>query len=1086
MAAIFFLQIILSIVATPSTPSQLLVKTSNQLPVLAGQLAASLRVARARPFRPETVVVQSQGMARWLKLELARRNGICANIQFQFPKAFVRSLLEVLLGGEAGEFFSASRGRLWRVYEVLGQARLEPEFATLSHYLQHDFGERKRIQLAEKIFHLFDQYQIFRPDLAAAWERGEGEVTLWQAKLWREVMPEKSSWIPLLQELEKLLSQLDDPEALPDRVLVFGISSLPPFYLHLLQLISNRLPVTLFQFQPCQEYWGEIQSEGESARALRRHQRQPSEGPSLHQEEGNTLLALWGKLGRSFLRLLQETGDWPEEPRFESPGGTHRLARLQREVMQLEQPTPAAGVALDDSIQIHSCHSALRELEVLNDHLLKWFQEDQSLDPSQILVMSPDISDYAPFIEAIFRSPEQENQRIPFTIADRPAPEQSLVVQAFLRCLELPVSRLTCSEVLKFLEVPAVQRQFDLTESDLELLQQWMSDTGVRWGKDGTHRTALGFLAENQSSWEFGINRWLAGYAMGGDGSELFHGLLPFAEIEGDHAELLGRFLEFLRALMTSQEEMLQPRPLAEWPPALHRLQQRFFGRAIESGGGSAAIRQVLEELERDAGTFSPVEPIPASVLSEWFSRRLQEQSLQAGFLSGAVTFCSLKPMRTIPARIICLLGMNDGAFPREDRALSFDLISRHPRDGDRSTRQDDQYLFLETILSARDRFYLSFRGQSIRDNKKLSPSILISELIDYLALSHPLEEREACKIRLVVEERLQAFSSIYYQQEDRRYFSFSRQNAESWRRMGQRPEVDWSKLPPPDPEQRIVSLDQLKSFFQNPARFFLQQRAGLRLLEEVELPSDCESLFLDSLERVGLQNKLVSLLLEGRDPREWKPLWQAGGQGIPGNMGEAIFERTCQKAREQVTQLCALGWKPGPIPTVTLEVGGFKLLCGFRSTAGDVRLGYRSSKLSAHSQFHWWLQHLAWNVCDGSQDTYLVTEDKCMKFRGVGEPLPILERLLQFYWEGLLRPLPFYPASSQAYVDALGKGASDAEARAKARGTWRGQQQHPGESEDPYFHKCFGPDGQFDDHFSRLAQQVWRPVQEHQEAADE
>ena len=820
------------------------VYTSNRLEILADKLAEvwakPLRSPRRRlpsassspsaalrgsPFAPAVIVVQSQGMARWLKIELAQRLGIWANGVFPFPKAFSRQMFEAVipalprrrLPSASSSSSSALRGlplesaferevMVWKIMELLPRLADRRGFEEIGHYLGGGTDARKRFQLAAKIANLFDQYLLFRPQLIRGWERGADSPRArlrsgssssssalrgehWQAQLWREMTTDQKLDHPAaLREIflrdcinlkrsrrgnEADTSRAGDPPphvggygpgSLPERVAVFGISALPPFYLELFTALSSRVELHLFLLQPSQEYWGAIVSGREAERILKATARDASASGELHLEAGNRLLASMGQLGRDFLNLILDAGDWADESDFAEPGEDCLLHAIQSDIFHLrdrgraisdldEQPESETARLTklpinpdDDSVQIHSCHSPLREMEVLYDHLLDWFQSDPSLAPRDVLVMTPDIETYAPFIQAVFDAPEDEVRRIPFHLADCGTLHESVVASTFLKLLNFASARMTATEVLSPLETRAVRERFGLSESDLERIRRWVKLANIRWGMDAEHRRALGLPPFPENTWRHGLDRLLLGYAMAGRGEKTFGDILPFDDVEGAAAESLGRFAEYLDRLFGAVRALQRPQRLPDWERILLDLLDTFFLHDDETHAELLELRAVLRKIARDAALAGFDEPVELAVMLEPLTQQLREDRFGSGFLTGGVTFCALKPMRSIPFRVICLVGMNDNAFPRATPHLTFDLMAQKPQPGDRSVREDDRYLFLETLLSARERLYLSYVGQSQRDNSEAPPSVVVSELMDYIKQGFELsaEERAA------------------------------------------------------------------------------------------------------------------------------------------------------------------------------------------------------------------------------------------------------------------------------------------------------------------------------------------------------
>lgn len=1096
--------------------------TSNRLETLAVHLAERLREPLASPLAPEIVVVRNKGMERWLRQELARRHGICANYQFPFPEHFGREVFQRLLPGATSPAASRiDRDVLtWRILRELPPLLEQSAFAPLRHYLAGTPDDRKLIQLASRIANLFDQYLIFRPQMVLDWDAGrDGREPDWQPILWRAVAAaaRETHAARLWQRAAALLSgEGSQPGNLPQRLSIFGVSALPPFYLALFAGLAASTQVNLFLLQPSMEYWGDITSPREDERVLKRQPAGGAEAFQLHLERGNRLLASMGYLGRDFLKLLLDAGDWEPHEDFSEPGQSTLLHAIQSDILHLRdrgrQPDcePLALPASDDSIRIHSCHSPLREMEVLHDHLLEWFARDPELAPRDIVVMTPDIDAYAPFIHAVFGAPEETARRIPYSVADRGARRQSPVVEAFLQLLALPDSRLGAASVLELLDPPVLRERFAITAADLEWIRRWVEETNIRWGADAAHQTALELPATPGNTWRDGIERLLLGYAMRGDDSQTFAGILPHADIEGDAAEVLGRFAQWLSEVFALVRELAKPRNLSAWAAYGETVLNRFFRATEETVFDLQTIRDTLQELRRHENDSGHHEPVALNVLLERLRPALEEDLHPAGFLTGGVTFCGLKPMRSIPFQVICLVGMNDSVFPRPVQHLSFDLMARHPKLGDRSTREDDRYLFLETILSARARLHISYVGQSQRDNSAAPPSVLVSELLEYVeqgfTRAQPAGEKSSrpAKLRehIVTQHRLQAFHEDYFTP-GHRLFSYSAENCRASAATRQSRALPGGfftqPLAEPDTALRQIEIEELVRFFANPCKTLLKLRLNLHLPEGAEELPEREPFALDALERFKLSAELVADRAEATaDTNRSFAAHRARGDLPPAALGEVEFARVSQTVRSFLERLHAeeLPTRAASLesePPLDLVIDAFRITGSLAPQGRRGRLLYRCSKTKPKDRLRAWIHHLAANALAPGQTTVFVGERDTHIFRPPEDAAALLRELLEVYWAGLRAPLRFFPKTSFAYAEAAQtkekeksstrKGRPTAPAITKARAVWDGNESSGslGEKDDAHIQLCFQHAEPLDETFESLARQVCDPLLAHE-----
>lgn len=1029
-----------------------------------------MREPLADPFIPEVVVVQSRGVARWLALQLAAESGVCANVRFPFPTDFAWELYRTLRPEVPERTPFAPEIMTWRLFDMLKALERDRLFSPVARYVGED--PLRRYELAEKLAQHYDEYLTYRPDWIQRWERLPSEH--WQAALWRSIAREIDT--PHRATLQgELIAALGGANAgalkLPQRVCVFGAPALPPSHLELLAALARHCAVHLFVSNPCREYWGDIEDERVIAR---RRAARPSEAAYL--ESGNRLLAAFGKQGREFFDHLVEWDRALQEEHFVEPPRDALLGAIQSDILALREPSHDGEASVidgrDRSLQIHSCHSPAREVEVLHDQLLALF-DARGIDPSEVVVMTPDIATYAPYIEAVFGTARPE---IPFNISDRSAEQSSSLAETFMSLLDLASSRYEAHRVMKLLEESAIRRRFGLTESDLDTARRWLRESGIRWGIDAAHRASFGVPPVHEHTWRFGLDRLMLGYALPGAGEHLFAGVLPYDEVEGSLGPLLGRFQTFVEAAIRLRSRFDAARAVGAWCAMLQDLLQTFFDPVAEQAEELEDVRSCIEALGRDAALGGSVQPVPAEVLVAALQRRLEAPG--RAFLSGGVTFCAAIPMRTLPFQVVCMLGLNDGAFPRVRRREGFDLMAEDFRKGDRSRRDDDRYLFLDSLVSAGHCLYLSYVGRHVRDDTVLPPSVLVSELLDYVERNYQLAGGAPLRGHLLTEHPLQAFSRRYFAG-DERLFTYSALHASAAAVAGRGNRTSHPlvtrDLPQLEPAARTVELDALVHFFRNPARFFLQQRLGIRLNTPDEELEGIEPLVLDGLAAFDLRQRLLAHALAG-EFFDGRAVARAGGVLPHGQWGDVHYDNEQSAAETMAKALLP------QLPPRVLEPLAFELTLGSMTLVGTLAplgaaglLDYRAAKDGAHVQIRTWIRHLVLNVLapPGVEPvTRCVTQDCTLVFAPVPDARAHLTALLALYWSGLHRPLHFFPRTACAFAE---KGPL----HYSVTTTWRGggYDSSRAECDDPYYRLAFRGSDPLDAEFQAAASAVFGPL---------
>ncbi|MHB8809285.1 MAG: exodeoxyribonuclease V subunit gamma [Desulfobulbaceae bacterium] len=1048
---------------------------SNQLECLFTRLAAVLAAPPEDPLAPEVIVVQNAGMARWLSQRLAVHAGIAANIRFPLPARFIWQVLagQLSLPEDRGDF---DRQVLrWRIFQVLTEGGVLANFPEPAAYLRDDRDGGKALQLAEKAADLFDQYLVYRPDLLLAWESGaEGG---WQAELWRMLAAGTAPHRARLLQLFRDRSRAGGMSAagLPHRVSLFGLSTLAPVYLEIMAAVSTVTDVHLFHLSPCRHYWGDLASSAEMARRRAGWRQGGREDVSGYYDEGNPLLASLGKAGREFAHLLAGL-EGEEEECYREPAADTLLGLLQRDILELSnhallEAEKLTVAAADRSVQVHVCHSRLREVQVLHDTLLHLFAGDPDLAPRDILIMAPDIEAYGPAIQAVFAS-AAEGKFIPWSLADRTLRAEEPLADAFLALLDLPGSRCSASLVLAFLEQDVVRRRFDFDEDGLATIRRWLREAGIRWGLDREQRRQQGLDMDDLHSWAFGMRRLFLGY-FSGFAAPLFKGIAPCGPVSAGDGILLGRLAEFLERLRRAGLILAAARTPAAWAEALLALLADFFdpGDSEEAQQSLQSLRTAICALAENCLAGGVTVPLSPAVLRSYFRQELSVPAGGQAFLSGRVTFCNMVPMRSIPFAVICLMGMNDTDYPRHQHRVSFDMIAAEPRPGDRNRRDDDRYLFLESLLSARRVLYLSWVGRDQRDNSFRPPSVVVAELLDYLQRACRTEEGEA--VSLQVEHPLQPFSSRCY---DGSTGSVS--YAEEWFPGGEAAgDPVFVPGPLPEGEEAMVAVDlwQLKRFWAHPVRYFLQESLGLRLRQEDDSLLESEPFHPDGLARYSLAGTVVRERLAHTEQAMTRARLQASGELPHGGFGDNAWRELERLADTLVAPLEPLLTAPREAAEIELALGDFRLtgwLDGLHAS-GCVR--YRPARTKGRDLLALWLDHLVLNClapksCD--LRSYQVATDGVTCLAPVPDPRGELLRLLTFYQQGLREPLHFFPETSLAWCEA---GEEKQESR--ARTAWQGGYKQRGENDDPAYRLGLRGREPLDQRFRELAAAVYRPL---------
>ncbi|WP_300321056.1 exodeoxyribonuclease V subunit gamma [Accumulibacter sp.] len=1109
---------------------------SNRFELLLERLLDRLAGEARSPFAAQQVLVPSTAVRRRIELACADRQGICANVEFSYLAQWLWAQIRQLVDVQDISPFSPAL-LSWRLFEILGERDFSADQPRLARYLR-DADPVMRLDLAQRCAQLIEHYITYRPQWLAAWSEGRragiaglgaghDDDEAWQAALWRRITAELGTRrqhpaAAFFQRIERLGADAPARAGLPASASIFCLSSLPPLYLDILRQLSQWIDIQVYALNPCREYWFEIVDRKRLGYLAARQQ-------DAHHEVGNALLAAWGKQTQAHIDLLfAADGQIVEDDSVFLPaGGAHLLARVQNSILDLEELAPGSlRLAADDrSIEVHVCHSLSRELEVLHDQLLAMFASSEPPPPDQIVVVVPDLKGAAPLIDAVFGTVPAE-RRIPYTITGLPQTRVNPVARVLDTLLALAGSRHAASTVFELLQQPAVAARFALAADDLDRIHGWLRQAGIRWGLDAKSRSSLGLPASEDHSFADGMHRLFLAYALGDEAiarNTVVAGRIAAGHPEGGDAATLGRCWSFLQALEELRDDWSQARDASAWQRALSAALDRFTLAGDEWVDDLRSMHAAINELHGNMLRGGARSPLPLAVVHSALNALLDDPG-RGGVPSGALTFASLSSLRSLPYRVVCVLGMNDGAFPTANRPPEFDLMARQTQPGDRQRRLDERNLFLDLLLAARQRLYLSYSGRSSRDNSVLPPSVLVAELLDVVAAAcadDPADPAsvDAVRQRLTVHHPLQAFSPDYFLAgDDPRRRSFNAEYCQALRQRalaavpladaaashsdqagdgddGGDESISEATLPffvgpleAPAAEWRQVALEQLVQFFRNPCRTLLGRRLDVALTSAGEELQDDEPFLPDYRGIQALAERVLPALLNGCREDEIQSLALAGNEFPAGQLGARLIADELARlqgfAAELRPQLAAT-----PLPAAhasfdyPLDGENWQLA----GALGDLRpaglLRYRYDDLRPADYLTGWINHLflcamsppgvapqtAWYSRDGS---YRLTACEPATAR------VCLGELIALYRRGLSQPLHFFPKSAWAYANSRQNGLADARRR------WNNSRNEAwGEAADPAFKLALrGVAEPLDEAFAACARTVFGPLLEHLE----
>ncbi|MCY7400143.1 MAG: exodeoxyribonuclease V subunit gamma [Nocardioides sp.] len=1063
--------------------------TAERTDALAGALADLLVTPLPDPFAREVVVVPARGVERWLTQRLSHRlgvgarggDGVCAGVDFVAP----HSLVALLLDKDADDPWDPDR-LAWPLLTVIDEVMGAPGFDDLTTHLgggdPDDDRSTRRYAVARRLAGLFSSYAVQRPALITQWRSGldtdgaggtlDADLR-WQAELWRRLVARVGAPPPdlrLADTLARLRAGGDDLD-LPPRLSLFGHTRLPETEVALLRALGEVRDVHLWLPQASPVLWDALAPtarEGQVARAA-------DTSPRL---VGHPLLSSLGRDSRELRRTLGVLPGAPVDPG--PPPHDTLLGWLQHDLRANTAPDSslrAARTTRDESVQVHACHGAARQIDVLREVLVGLLEDDPTLEPRDILVMCPDIETYAPLISAAFGMADvvvdgagHPGHQLRVRLADRSLAATNPLLAVASQLVELVRGRMTASQVLDLIGTEQVRSRFGLGDDELQRITHWVDLAGIRWGYDAEHRSTFGLVGVSANTWASGLRRVLLGAAMSGLDHRQVAGSLPVDDVSDGDLDLVGRFAELVDRLHSFLEAAEAAVSVGDWTTAL--------GDAVHqlTSTPEADVWQVAQfdrELSRiDAGAGESTTLLRQADVRALLRQRLRGRPTRSNFRTGTLTVCTMVPMRSVPHRAVCLIGLDDGVFPRVSTVDGDDVLARRPRTGERDLRAEDRQLFLDAIVAATDKLVITYTGRGEHTGAERPPAVPLGELLDALDRT----TAEPVRDHVVTHHPLQPFDEANFVAGGLRgegAFTFDRfaLAGATAARSDRAPTQVLVPSPLPEPElSEDVSLADLQDFFAHPVRGFFRRLRVAKPYDADEV-KDSIPITLDALEKWAVGDHLASEVLGGADAVAVGEALKVGGLLPPGPLGQGVLDEIITVVRPLVVSALALRRGPQRTLDVDVDLGGSRLFGTVGDVWGNNLVAVSFSNLGAKHRMAAWINALA--LAAGLPDENW-TAHTIGKHRSGGQVQQIrplaqhdaqvwLRDLVSLYRAGQREPLPMPVKTSLAWAEEFRRvrGGADGDPDIKARSEWEtprfNDSGFPKEDADTWHVRAFG-----------------------------
>ncbi|MEX0994539.1 MAG: exodeoxyribonuclease V subunit gamma [Balneolaceae bacterium] len=1058
----------------------LYIRKSDKLNILANQIAGNLdQTEPADPMTPVTIIVPNRDTARWLSMELAERRGIAANLDYQLPSEWIWNSIRSLrhLKDLPEQLPSDLEPMTWTLFELLREDRVLSQFENLAYYLrrkEEETIENFSWQLAEKLAGVFDQYLVYRPQMLLRWERNDYQSNdeIWQGKLWNLLVKKWKGFhnkIPRQhrgQLFQLLIKAVESDEAdcfSPVHHFNPGLMAQP--YLRLISVLHKKTDVYLYQIHPFKNLWTVERQDENSSELL------ASQG--MEFKEMDEMLKTW--IPKSAAQIERTYSTPPEE--------RTNLSAVQESIVN-NKNFPELKKE-DRSIIVRACHSPLREVETLHRFLLKLFDSEvicKNLTPDEVLVVTPNLQDYTPFIESVFGTAEIGIPEIPFHLPTSVEKKTAGYLYAFHHLLQLPDSRFSYEDVMGFIQHSVIRRKFQISDSDFSTIKKWTDDNGVIWGLNAEHRHEFQQPFSSRQTWSAAMKRGWTGQLAGGEPGHIFDRTLLYHGVQTiDEQRLWARFQNLLTLLADIKKQTERVKNVKNWCELVKKWIMLFL--PDDHPESLKPLLDRVNKLQRQVETAGFDKQVSYSLIRSLITSDLDEMHAGSAIYSRGLVFSSMIPVKSIPFRVIALLGLNDDYFPRRPVKPEFDLIAQDPRMGERNRLHEDRNLFLESVLAAQDVHYCSFIGRDQKDNEPIPPSPILGEWINLIETNHPGS--------FYREERLNGFSEEYFKEGtgiSNVFYEVASTLRKNDKVKGLRIEHsidDYENI------YNLLTINELEKFFKNPVKLFFKNRLDVVLDDpEKDIKEEFSSDVLDrhllfqhlfGWKLQEMENERIEILLQHADilPAGWP------GRKTFQELDEAV-DLSIRTIKERFGELSVSEYE------IDHSIGTDRVEGTIQSYLSDHFLDLTPSKLSGTSLLQSWIRHLILSASiperkyKESTMLYGLRKGKpeWRRFKPVEDPGSYLKDLFALYKMGMKQPLALFPKSSWTYIENINKEDAEKAIR-RTLNTWGGSWGFS-ERSDPYIELWLGQEpelkGKLWEQFVHYSDRIYQPLYRHLE----
>ena len=1061
---------------------------SNKAEWLAEILGQELRINPPKITEEVDIIVSTWPTSRWLSEKISKVNKINALVKYPFPGTYLKKLVRIIIGVNPNEKDPWEKSNIvWNILELLPELMKSKEADIIRNWKEIIEEENGHINLnswdlANNIAEIFDDYILYRPEIIKQWlnkktNKTPKEISVNKNILWQEILfnllHEKINKDPFCIQAEKAIKRLKKDDIskhdYPKNLYIYGLSSLAPLQIDLIQALSKVINIKIYLLSPCNDLWQRCE-----ARRLKFRNTWNTPPDRQWLLESPRLEAFLGRMGAEFQQLLEGSGEYQlgtrnEEDIFSLSAdiATNKgniptlLEQLQQELLLTKSENTLTKEKSDRSILFLKSPGKYRQVELIRDHILHLLANDKKLQPRDILIMTPQVDSYAPIIASVFNNIDHNSIQLPWIITDRSQEDKIGLTHFLLNLLEISAYRLSASTFENVLTNPALQKQQNISIDEVSNIIRSLQSAGFTWGLDSSER-----FGEETHSLCWCLERFLLGLVLQDDPINGVTNISPYSD-NISYTELKKTW-GILSKLCNYVDAIRRKRTCKEWTTLITSLLKDFFG----DGGEWAWEEQQLLTIVNNWGLIAnncELE-IDCLVVKDIITKALSSTNGKFGHRTGRITISALEPMRAIPHQIIVVMGLESKTFPRIDNRKSFNLLEKKRELGDPNQYDKDRYSLLEALISTRQNLLLSWNSKDEKTGEDLEPPSPIQQWLNYLKIklgSITFED-------ILIEPPANPLDHYnFIKTENSQIMSCDRKNLEAreWLEKAiptknislalplKRKEINVSEL-------KSYSFEKTKEWLLNPQITWLKEHE-IQSREFVNLIEDNDFLELSELERYKLlKHRLQSSdLLNINDIKNNSNYWEENysGKGVFPPKGSGLIEKDL--LQERWNNLISAIYATGQITKRSIEM---QELEGEFYFGGKNLIQIEVGSLKYKTLMNGWLNHLYLSAYSSFNYKTLIISKKTSPTKKINyevsmEILPIktkeaneiLREIHLLAATGRNNCWPIPPESGMAY--ALATKDKNNNEHDLFRKKWEGDLYMQGERETLAMELCFG-----------------------------